>query len=309
MNAREIAYRVFAGELAGSSLETRGDDEASPSYLVTPLGLMVNRVFVAGKLTEKTNKGTEEEPSWNAVVKDVSGSNFYIQAGRFQPEAATSLAAIDADEQPLVGVIAKIRTWTSEDGKMYINLRPEHISVIDAETYGKWIVEAAEDLWRRLNLVRTALSFPEASVQELQSKGLTHAEADGITRALDHYESPESQRYMRILLSALRRVLPGRDIDFGIPEDADDYVAETKTSAPKSAEPAETGGMDVFDKKDFILGLVEEYDTGSKGAPRNDIERRAEEEGISADEVESLLDDLMNDGQIYEPNLGYMRKI
>ncbi len=51
------------------------------------------------------------------------------------------------------------------------------------------------------------------------------------------------------------------------------------------------------------------FDTGSKGAPRDDIEREAAAKGISPDAVETLLDELMNEGQIYEPNLGYMRKI
>ena len=56
MNAREIAYRVFAGEISGSTLEIKGDDESAPSYLITPLGLSLNRVFVAGRMTEKTMK-------------------------------------------------------------------------------------------------------------------------------------------------------------------------------------------------------------------------------------------------------------
>ena len=67
--------------------------------------------------------------------------------------------------------------------------------------------------------------------------------------------------------------------------------------------------MDAFDQKEYILSLVEEFDTGSKGAPRDDIEAKAAEKGISADAVETLLDELMNEGQIYEPNLGFMRKI
>lgn len=306
MNAREIAYRVFAGELAGTSLETRGDDDASPSYAVTPLGLMVNRVFVAGRLIEKTKKGTEDDPSWNAVVKDVSGANFYLQAGKFQPEASASLAALEADDEPLLGVVAKIRTWTSEDGKTYVNLRPEHVYEIDSDAYNAWIAETAEDLWRRLNLVKVAVHNPEASVSELETKGLTHVEADGIVKALDHYDSPESSRYMKILQSALRHILPGKDVDFGIPDAAGEY--DEPMPAP-SKEPSSENEADAFDKKEFILGLVEKYDTGSKGAPRDEIERTAEGEGISANEVESLLDDLMNDGQIYEPNLGFIRKI
>ncbi len=306
MNAREVAYRVFAGEIAGSSLEVKGDDEAAPSYLITPLGLMVNRVFVAGRLMEKTMKGTDSEPVWNAVVKDVTG-NFYLQAGRFQPEAASAIADMDADENPIVGIVAKIRTWTNDEGKTYVNLRPERVTVIDEATYKAWLLDAAKDLWRRLNLVRTALNFPEASVSELETKGMTHAEADSIVRALDHYDRPESQRYMGILQSAFRFILPGREIDFGLPESSDDYRDELPET--KSEPASDDSGMDGFDKKEFILGLVEELDSNTKGASRSEIEARASDRGISSEEVETLLDELMDEGQIYEPNLGYMRKI
>ena len=306
MNAREIAYRVFASELSGSSLEYKGDDEAAPAFLITALGLAVNRVFVAGKLTEKTMKGTDSEPVWNAVVKDVTG-NFYLQAGRFQPEAASAIADIDESDEPYVGVVAKIRTWTNDEGKTYVNLRPERVTVIDEATYKAWLLDAAKDLWRRLNLVKTALSFPEASVSELETKGMTHAEADSIVRALDHYDRPESQRYMGILQSAFRFILPGRDIDFGLPESTDDYRDELPEA--KSEPASDDSGMDGFDKKEFILGLVEELDSNTKGASRSEIEARASDRGISSEEVETLLDELMDEGQIYEPNLGYMRKI
>lgn len=306
MNAREIAYRVFASELSGSSLEYKGDDEAAPAFLITALGLAVNRVFVAGKLTEKTMKGTDSEPVWNAVVKDVTG-NFYLQAGRFQPEAASAIADIDESDEPYVGVVAKIRTWTNDEGKTYVNLRPERVTVIDEATYKAWLLDAAKDLWRRLNLVRTALSFPEASVSELETKGMTHAEADSIVRALDHYDRPESQRYMGILQSAFRFILPGREIDFGLPESSDDYRDELPEA--KNEPASDDSGMDGFDKKEFILGLVEELDSNTKGASRSEIEARASDRGISSEEVETLLDELMDEGQIYEPNLGYMRKI
>ena len=308
MNAREVAFRVFAGEIAGSSLEIKGDDEAAPSYLITPLGLMLNRVFVAGRLTEKSMKGTDSEPVWKAVVKDVTG-NFYLQAGRFQPEAAAAIADLDENVNPYVGIVAKIRTWTNNEDKTYVNLRPERIVRIDEDTYNAWLLDTAKDLWRRLNLMRTALNFPEASVKELAEKGMTEAEADGIVRALDHYDRPESQRYAKMLQSALRQILPERDIDFGLPEDASDFRDEMQTSLPEAPADEDESGMDAFDQKEYILSLVEEFDTGSKGAPRDDIEAKAAEKGISADAVETLLDELMNEGQIYEPNLGFMRKI
>ena len=306
MNNREIAYRVFASELSSSSLENKGEDEAAPAFLITPLGLALNRVFVAGKLAEKSMKGTDSEPVWNAVVKDVTG-NFYLQAGRFQPEAATAIADIDDTAEPYVGVVAKIRTWTNDEGKTYVNLRPERVTVIDETTYKTWLLDAAKDLWRRLNLVRIALNYPEAPVSELETKGMTHTEADGIVRALDHYDRPESQRYMGMLQSAFRFILPGKDIDFGLPESSDSYQEELPEAEPEKA--SDDSGMDGFDRKEFILGLVEELDTSTKGASRDEIGERAAVRGISAEDVEIILDQLMDEGQIYEPNLGYMRKI
>ena len=306
MNAREIAYRVFASELSSSSLENKGEDEAAPAFLITPLGLALNRVFVAGKLTEKSMKGTDSEPVWNAVVRDVTG-NFYLQAGRFQPEAASAIADMDDGAEPYVGVVAKIRTWTNDEGKTYVNLRPERVTVIDESTYKAWLLDASKDLWRRLNLVKVALSYPEAPVSELETKGMTHAEADGIVRALDHYDRPESQRYMGMLQSAFRFILPGKDIDFGLPESSDGYQEELPEAEP--SKTTDDSGMDGFDKKEFILGLVEELDTSTKGASRDEIGERASDRGMTAEEVEILLDELMDEGQIYEPNLGYMRKI
>ena len=42
---REVAWRVFAGELNSSDLEVRGEGEKAPSYLITPLGAQINRLF------------------------------------------------------------------------------------------------------------------------------------------------------------------------------------------------------------------------------------------------------------------------
>ena len=54
-NPRETAWRVFANELNTSTLEIKATEEKMPSYLVSPLGAKINRVLVAGTLTEKAN--------------------------------------------------------------------------------------------------------------------------------------------------------------------------------------------------------------------------------------------------------------
>ena len=70
MNARETAWRMFATELNSSSLEIKATEEKSPSYLISPLGAKVNRVLIAGALTEKENIGGDDEPMWKARVQE-----------------------------------------------------------------------------------------------------------------------------------------------------------------------------------------------------------------------------------------------
>ena len=58
-----------------------------------------------------------------------------------------------------------------------------------------------------------------------------------------------------------------------------------------------------------MLELLTELDTEGKGAPRDDLERRAEQEGISSMELEEITNTLMDKGVIYEPNLRYLKRI
>ena len=302
MNARETAWRIFAGELNASSLERKGDDDTSPSYVVTPLGSMVNRVMAAGVMTEKENIGTDDEPMWKARVQDVTGS-FFLNVGRYQPEAAAAMANLDTPA--FVAVIGKVRTYSPEEGRVYVSLRPEKIVQIDDRSRNLWILEAAESMWDRLLKVRKAVTNPDAGVNDLIAMGLTSAEAEGITMALDHYGDQDSSRYLSVLQSALRMLLPDREIDLGLPEEV--------PSAPEEIEVDEEkgdGGMSSADKEDVILALIEELDDmRGKGAPRSEIDRRAAMEGISEAEVEEISDALMDKGLVYEPNLGYLRKI
>ena len=78
MNARETAWRVFATELNSSTLEIKATEEKMPSYIVSPLGAKINRVLIAGVMTEKENVGSDEEPMWRGRVQDESGSFFTL---------------------------------------------------------------------------------------------------------------------------------------------------------------------------------------------------------------------------------------
>ena len=226
----------------------------------------------------------------------------------------------DLEAPSYVAVIGKIRTYSPEEGKVYISIRPERIVQIEEKDRNLWLLEAAQCMWNRLLKVREAVKDPDAGINDLVSRGFTQQEAEGVCMALEHYGNPESTVYLKTLQSALRKLLPENEVDFGLPEDMGEYPDEmddevddnvgTASAPSASSAPVSDNGNDM-DKEEIILGFIDRLDPGgsAKGAPRDEIERLAAEEGISANEVEEISDSLMDKGLIYEPNLGYLRKI
>lgn len=301
MNARETAWRMFAGEINYATFEKKGDEEKAPSYVITPLGTMVNRVLVAGTLTDLENSGTEEEPMWKGKIEDVSG-NYFFSAGRFQPEASAALANLEPGVY--VAAIAKVRTFTTSDGRTFVSLRPERIMEIDEERRRLWILEAAQSLWDRLLKMRSIRDIPDLSEKELLAKGFTSNEANGLLIAFDIYGVPSSEKYLKLLQNSLRMLLPDEDIDFGIQGDTSGTRDEID-DVPVGNAPAKDG----TDKEAVIIRLIDELDCDSRGASMEEIISRAESEGITCDEVEMICNDLSDKGLIYEPNLGFFKNI
>ena len=302
MNARETAWRVFASELNGSTLEIKATEEKMPSYVVSPLGAKMNRVLIAGVMTEKENVGSPDEPMWKVRIQDITGS-FYVNVGRFQPEASAAMADLEAP--CFVAAVGRVRTYTTDDGRVFVSVRPEHIIMIDERTRNEWLLETAKSTWRRLRNAKTVMGMPDAKVPDLIAMGMTEAEAEGLLYALDNGDMPDSSVYLRTIQNALRTLLPDRDVDFGFPEDLSGEPDEIDIDAPANGAEGPTHGQ----LEDIILNMLEELDTDGKGAPRDELERRAEAEGISSIELEEISNILMDKGLVYEPNLRYLKRI
>ena len=300
MNAREIAWRLFSSELNSATYEIKGDDEKSPSYVVTRLGAMVNRVLVAGVLTEKENVGTGDEPMWRGRIQDLATGSFFINVGRYQPEAAAAMA--DIDTPAFIAVVGKVRTYTTDDDRVFVSIRPECIVKITEEIRAQWILDTARSTWERLNKMKKATTVEGLSEKTLLGKGFSEKDAKGIMTALDQYDVPNSTIYLKAIQTALRTILPDKNIDLGLPEDMSDIPDEI------DIEPGATSKSNA-DMEDVILGLLGELDTDGKGAPRDELERRAESEGISSMELEEISNVLMDKGLVYEPNLRYLKRI
>lgn len=302
MNARETAWRVFAAELNSSTLDIKATEEKMPSYVVSPLGAKMNRVLIAGVLTEKENIGSPDEPMWKVRIQDVVG-NYYVNVGRYQPEASAAMADLEAP--CFVAAVGRVRTYTTDDQRTFVSVRPEHIIKIDERTRKEWLLETAKSTWRRLKNAKTVLGMPDAKVPDLLAMDMSEAEAEGLLYALDNYgQMPDSSMYLKTIQSALRTLLPERDVDFGFPEDLSGEPDEIDIESP-----AGEGGHSHGQLEDIILNMLEELDTDGKGAPRDELERRAEAEGISSIELEEISNTLMDKGLVYEPNLRYLKRI
>ena len=146
--SREVARRVFAAEFNDASYTFKeSDDDRAPVYALLPTGERANRVFVVGTLTETEDVGTEEE-YWRGRIVDPTGT-FFVYAGQYQPNAASALR--ETEPPAYVSVVGKPRTYETDDGSVNVSLRPESITVVDAETRDRWVVETAQRTIDRLD--------------------------------------------------------------------------------------------------------------------------------------------------------------
>ena len=237
---------------------------------------------------------------WRGKVQDVAG-NFFISVGKFQQEASASMANLEAP--CYVSMIGKVRTYTTNDDRTFVSVRPEHIVKIEENDYFAWLLETARSVWSRLLRMRDVLKIPDVTAAELTAKGFSAQDADGIVTALDSYGQPESSIYLKMIQEALRRLLPDDNVDFGLPGD------EGAVPTPSAAKKDDDDSSNDTEIEDMILDYLDKHDNDARGVFIEDLVRTLEDNGISAEKTEIIYNKLMDDGLIYEPNLGYLKKI
>ena len=179
---REVARRAFAAEFNDASHSFKeSDDERAPAYQLLPTGEKANRVFFVGTLTEKEDIGDDNE-YWRGRIVDPTGT-FFVYAGQYQPEAASTLR--DLEPPAYVAVVGKPRTYETDDGSVNVSVRPESITVVDAATRDRWVVETAERTVER--------------VAAFDDEGNEYARM-----ATDRYEELDPDRYREAAIEALR---------------------------------------------------------------------------------------------------------
>jgi len=293
---REVAWRLFASEYNDATLEMDGGGERAPSYVITPLGAKVNRIFLVGVITDIENVGSDMQPMWRARVSDPTGT-FHVYAGQYQPEAAAALSKL---KPPVFGaIVGKSRVYSPDAGTVYTSIRPERIKAVDETVRDFWILEACRSLQKRLDAMAEAQKMDPLTKEGLAKVGVKEAIADGIVQAVNHYGKVDLSRYTAMLAEGLRYLLPEYREPVGPGESIPEPTPAAREEAPSVPDESETK----------VLEIVATLDKDGKGAPWEGILEAATSKGVSKDSLEESINALLDKGLIYEPILGRMKKI
>lgn len=298
---REVAHRVFATEFNGAIVELKGDDERAPSYVVTPLGAKMNRVFIVGVLTECENIGQEGREMWRARISDPTGL-FTVYAGEYQPEAAEALASLEAP--CFVAVVGKARTYEPEPGQLYVSIRPETIAAVDESTRDQWILQTAEHTYSRVKALQSVLDGSAENAAKLIESGVPEIIADGAFLAKEHYGVVDLEMYQRTLLDTLHCLEPGVEVPVHEAPSIGEHVAEVQTAAGAAASTQ--SGNEALEQMvmEKIQGLLA---SNPDGAPWDEVIDAGIAANHEEDAVEEALNVLIDKGIVYEPVLGKLK--
>jgi RPA family protein len=285
---REVAKRVFAKEFEAcreleksARPESETADSKTPNLLISPLGLILNRVFVVGVITELDNIGTQTD-MWKARIVDPTGA-FTVYAGQFQPEASIFFSTIQIPS--FIALTGKARIYEPEPGSVFVSIRAEEANVVDEEIRNRWIVDTAEQIVERLETFSDALASGhrgERLREYLLEKGISSELAEGISIALESERAP--QEFIELLRNSIREGLRSLNLD------------------SEEGEGANT------DQKEFVLELLREMG-GNKGIDYATFIEAAVSRGIPEETVEEVVSSLLSGGQCYEPKIGIIRLV
>jgi hypothetical protein len=285
---REVAKRVFAKELEAcreleksARLDFQAADSKSPNLLISPLGLILNRVFIVGVITELDSIGTQND-MWKARIVDPTGA-FTVYAGQYQPDASIFFSTVQIPA--FIALTGKVRIYEPEPGSVFISIRAEEANVADEEIRNRWVVDTAEQTVERLEAFSDALSSGcrgEKLREYLLEKGVSSELAEGISISLERERAP--QEFAKLLRAYIREGLKSLDFDSENTEGAD------------------------ADQKEFVLELLREMG-GNRGVDYGAFVDAAVSRGIPEEVVEEVVSSFLEDGQCYEPKIGIIRLV
>jgi RPA family protein len=318
--ALDPAWRLFAYEFNKSTLQLKEEDGSGPTYIISPTGAKINRLFVVGVLTEVENVRANED-LWRARVADPTGS-FTVYAGKYQSEGASFFA--NADVPQFVSVLGRARLYTREDTS-YASIWSNEISNTTETVRNNWVITAAERTLDRLEVLKIAQGAGlegDALRTLLLANNVNALLVDGIIRAWPSYNGSDVMAdLVPIIASAIDTVTESHGFKPASEENqvARSTVTEGSTMQANENADGKTGEVtkegqastttDVLAKnKERTLLTMNELDSGS-GVPYDRLIETLETQGLEEEDVEDAVQELMDEGKCYEPKLGILKLI
>jgi len=300
---RQTAWRIFASEYNDSNVELKGEGEMTPSYVVTPLGAKVNRLFIIGVITDIENV-SEGGEFVRAHISDPTGI-FTIYSGQYQQEVTDALSNIDVPT--FVAVVGKTRTYIPEEGgDLYTSIRPERIVEVNSDIRDQWILETCINTKDRIEAYIEANKMEEPNIRDLRKLGYSTNLAEGLITALKRYENVDLSKYIALIKESLDYLISDREELTDLFE-KDKKIIKKEEKAPDKKVDTKTEEKENFEEIENIVLKVIKENEGEEGASWDSVTKKCGKTGLDNDTIEEALTSLMDKGLIYEPFLGTIK--
>jgi RPA family protein len=319
MVAREPAWRVFAHEFNQATLQYKEDEEHGPTYVISPTGAKMNRVFVVGVLTEVEDLSSSDLR--RARIADPTGS-FTIYAGKYQADTAAFLAQAEAPQ--FITALGRARLYTRNETS-YASIWPKEVNSTTETVRNNWVINTAERTLDRLEALRIASSSGlqnDELREKLLASNVHPSLTEGIVRAAAYYNAPEVIADMvPMIASAIDAIAEPRGFTTANVEtrsardDAgreaaiqeNERAREQQEATEAERESSQAAGKQAINTE-RVLATMKELDTGS-GVPYDTLIEALAAHGLEEDDVEEAVQDLMEEGKCYEPKIGLLKLI
>ena len=295
---RQSAIRLFAQEYSESNLTEQGVGEYDPSFVITKLGIKVNRALFCGVIDRLEKREGDNGPSFNGQIRDPTGINRFNVA-YFQPELQAEMeelfARFESGDRFLMAIVGKSRWFEGDEGGIFTSFRVEEFTVINQELYMNWLIDTSDATLRRLNFYEQSLEL-ELNKETLISSGFPKDLVDGTLLARQHYSNVDTENYRLGILKALSSA-SGRSMD-----NNQNLTIQDEGNNVEIIEADE----DVT-PENIILNTIQNFDTGS-GVEYDKLVEACTLSGVSRESAEDCIEDLRDvKGDIIEPRFGFFR--
>lgn len=181
------------------------------------------------------------------------------------------------------------------------------------------MLDTAERTLERIGIIEEALrsGLSGEELRELLQRKVKSQLAEGAVRAVEHYKNLNKiiEELKNALIHAVEMIASGekaekhkepinadeRRYEEPQPEESEEITQANETESPEVEETAK-------EPKEALMAIIDKLDTG-RGTSYDGVIEAASVEGISNEQVESCIKELMAEGRCYEPKIGVLRKV